>query len=57
LVWSNSSDWPPKKHKNGNQNDLDDDDAGATATMDVMIAVDNDAATASIEGDEWNHLW
>ena len=46
-----------KEHKNGSRNDLDDDDAGATATTDVTIAVDNDAATASVEGDEGNNLW
>ena len=46
-----------KEHKNGYQNDLDDDDAGATATTDVTIAVNNDTATASIEGDEGNNLW
>ena len=46
-----------EEHKNGKQNDLDDEDAGATATTDVTIAVDNDAVTASIEGDEGNHLW
>jgi len=47
-----------KEHKNGQQNDLDDDDADATlATTDVTIAVNNDAATASIEGDKGNHLW
>jgi hypothetical protein len=46
-----------KEHKNGKQNDLDDEDAGATATTDVTIAIDNDAATASVEGDEGNHLW
>ena len=38
-------------------NALDDEDAGATATTDVTIAVDNDAATASVEGDKGNHLW
>jgi hypothetical protein len=46
-----------KEHKNGKRNDLDDEDAGATATTDVTIAVDNNAATASVEGDEGNHLW
>jgi hypothetical protein len=46
-----------KEHKNGKRNDLDDEDAGATATTDVTIVVDNDAATASVEGDEGNHLW
>jgi hypothetical protein len=46
-----------KEHKNGKQNDMDDEDAGATATTDVTIAIDNDAATASVEGDEGNHLW
>jgi hypothetical protein len=46
-----------KEHKNSYRNDLDDDNAGATATTDVTIAVDNDAATASVEGDEGNHLW
>ena len=37
-------------------NDLDDDNACATATTDVTIAVDNDAATASVEGDEGSRL-
>ncbi len=46
-----------KEHKNGKRNDLVDEDAGATATTDVTIAVNNDAATASVEGDEGNHLW
>ena len=46
-----------KEHKNSKQNDLDDEDAGTTAMTDVTIAVDNDAATASVEGDEGNHLW
>jgi hypothetical protein len=46
-----------KEHKNGKRNDLDDDDAGATAKKDVTIAVDNDIATASVEGNEGNHLW
>jgi len=36
---------------------LDDDDVGATATMDVTIAVDNDAVTASVKEDEGKHLW
>ena len=46
-----------KEHKNGKQNDLDDDDADATpATTDVTIAVDNDAGTASVEGDEGSRL-
>jgi len=45
-----------KEHKNGYRNDLDDDDADATATTDVTIAVDNDAATASVEGDEGSRL-
>ena len=38
-------------------NDLDDDNADATATTDVTIAVNNDAATASVKEDEGNHLW
>ena len=46
-----------KEHKNGEQNDLDDGNADATATSDVMIAVNNDAATASVEGDEESRLW
>ena len=46
-----------KEHKNGKRNDVDDDDTGATATTDVTITVDNDAATASVEEDEGNHLW
>jgi hypothetical protein len=46
-----------KKHKSGYQNDVDDDNVGATAPMDVMIAVDNAAGTASVEEDEGNHLW
>jgi hypothetical protein len=46
-----------KEHKNSKRNDLDDDDAGATAKKDVTIAVDNDVATASVEGNEGNHLW
>jgi hypothetical protein len=46
-----------KEHKNGKQNDLDDDDTGATAKKDVTIAVDNAVATASVEGNEGNHLW
>jgi hypothetical protein len=36
---------------------LDDDNAGAAATTDVTIAIDNNAAIASVEGDEWNNLW
>ena len=46
-----------KEHKNGKRNDLDDDDAGAMAKKDVTIAFDNDVATASVEGNEGNHLW
>jgi hypothetical protein len=46
-----------KEHKNGKRNDLDDDKAGTTATTDVTIAVDNNTAAASKEGDEGNHLW
>ena len=46
-----------KEHKNGKRNDLDYEDVGATATTDVTIAVDNDAVTASVVGDEGNHLW
>jgi hypothetical protein len=46
-----------KEHKNGFQNDVDDDNAGATAMTDVTIAVYNNAATASVEGDKGNHLW
>ncbi len=30
---------------------------GATAMTDVTSAVNNNAATAAIEGDEGNHLW
>jgi hypothetical protein len=30
---------------------------GATATIDVTIAVNNNAATATIEDDEGNHPW
>jgi len=36
---------------------LGDDDAGATVTTDVTIAINNDAATASVKEDEGNHLW
>ena len=39
------------------RNDLDDDNVDATATTDVTIAVDNDAATVSVEGDEGSRLW
>jgi hypothetical protein len=46
-----------KEHKNGFKNDLDDDNAGRKATPDVTISVDNNAATASVEGDKGNHLW
>ena len=46
-----------KEHKNGKQNVLDDEDTGATATTDVTTTIDNNAATASVEGDEGNHLW
>jgi len=46
-----------KEHKNGKQNVLDDEDAGATATTGVTIAINNNAATASVEGDDGNHLW
>jgi hypothetical protein len=45
-----------KEHKNGYHNDVDDDNTGATVTIDVTIAIDNDAATATIEDDESNHL-
>jgi hypothetical protein len=30
---------------------------GATVPKDVTIAVDNNAAAASVEEDEGNHLW
>ena len=56
MVWSNSSDWPPRNTKTANEI-LDDDDADAKATTDVTIAVNNDAATASVKEDEGNHLW
>ncbi len=46
-----------KEHKNCYRNDLDDDNKDATATTDVTIAVDNDAVTASVEGDEGSCLW
>ena len=46
-----------KEHKNGSQNDLNDDNVDATATTDVTIAVNNDAASASVERDEGSRLW
>ncbi len=36
----------------GTKKDLDDDNVGTTATTDVAIAVDNNAATASVKEDE-----
>jgi hypothetical protein len=51
---------PPIGHQGtqkSKQNDVDDDYAGAMALTDVTISVDNNAATASVEEDEGNHLW
>jgi len=51
---------PPIGHQGtqkSKQNDVDDDYTGATAPTDVTISVDNNAATASVEEDEGNHLW